>query len=170
MRILLPPALTIGRELDYFFNSQDSTQGALYFGVWGGNSGILWFDDIQIEETALIYVERRDGAPLKIYDPKNPVTVYREGARLQLCRGSSHEAIRRAFQLYHDPVTITLPAGTHLAPGQIVAVDSYSVFPLPISNEVGMCLTEPGVYKWLDRNARSIKKVLPRWPGHSPDV
>lgn len=152
-------------QLDYFFNSQDSTEAFLYFGVWGGNSGILWFDDVLIEETALIYVERRDGAPLKIYDPRKPSTVYREGADYDPVADPFMKPSDASFDLYHDPVTITLPAGTHLAPGKIVAVDSYSVFPLAISNEVGMCLTEPGVYKWLERNARSIKKVLPTGQG-----
>ncbi len=50
-------------QVDYTFNSQDSTEGYLYFGVWGGSSGILWFDDVSIEETALIYLTRRPGAP-----------------------------------------------------------------------------------------------------------
>lgn len=151
--------------LDYFFNSQDSTECALYLGVWGGSSGMLWFDDVQIEETALIYLERRDGVPLKIYDPKNPTTVYREGVDYNPVIDPAMKPSDAQFHLYVVPATITLPAGTHLSPGQIVAVDSYSVFPLSISNEVGMCLTEPGVFKWLERNAGAIKKVLPAGEG-----
>ncbi|HEY1214330.1 MAG TPA: hypothetical protein VGE93_11915, partial [Bryobacteraceae bacterium] len=55
----------------------------------------------------------------------------------------------------------TLPAQTRLKPNQIVAVDSYSVFPIPGIYDVGMCLTEPGVLEWQRRNAYAIKSVLP---------
>ncbi len=151
--------------LDYSFDSQDSTEAYLYLGVWGGSSGVLWFDDIQIEETALIHVARRAGAPVKVYDPQNPGTVYRERVDYNYISDPYMAANETAFHMYHDPPAVTLPAGTHLSPGQIVAIDSYSVFPLPYGGETGMCLTEPGVLKWLDSNARSIKKVLPATGG-----
>jgi hypothetical protein len=152
-------------ELDYFFNSRDSTDAYIYLGVWGGSSGMLWFDDVQMEETALIYLERRDGVPLKIYDPKNPSTVYREGVDYGPVIDPAMKPSDAQFHLYVVPATIALPAGTHLSPGQTVAVDSYSVFPIPINNEVGLCLTEPAVFKWLEKNARAIKKVLPAGQG-----
>ena len=151
--------------LDYFFDSQDSTEAYLYLGVWGGSSGVLWFDDIQLEETGLIYVARRAGTPLKIYDPENPELVYREGSDYNYISDPYMAAGDAPFHLYHEPLNVTLPAGTKLRAGQIVAIDSYSVFPLPYENEVGMCLTEPGVWKWLDANARSIKKALPAGGG-----
>ncbi len=150
-------------QLDYTFNSQDSTAAYVYLGVWGGSSGILWFDDLQIEETALVYVARRAGTPLKMYDPGNTGTVYREGVDYNYIR-DPHMAPGASFRLYDDPPAVTLPTETHLRPGQTVAIDFYSVFPIPIANQVGMCLTEPAVYKWLSQNAEAIKRVLP--PGN----
>lgn len=152
-------------SLDYMFDSQDSTEAYLYLGVWGGSSGVLWFDDIQIEETALIYVTRRAGTPVKVYDPNQPGVVYREGVDYNYISDPEMTANSAAFDLYHEPAPVTLPATTRLARGQTVAIDSYSVFPIPYGNEVGMCLTDPEVLKWLDQNARAIKRVLPGGSG-----
>jgi hypothetical protein len=149
-------------QADYLFNSQDSTEGALYVGVWGGSSGVLWFDDVQIEETALVYVVRRSGAPLKVYDPENPGTLYREGSDYNFITDPRMTATRTPFtDVYHDPAPVTLPRGTHLKPGQIVAIDFYAAVPVPHLNGVAMCMTEPGVQKWLVQNARALKRVLP---------
>lgn len=153
-------------ELDYTFNSQDSTQGSLYVGVWGGSRGSLWFDDIQLEETALIYVTRRSGTPLQMYDPNNPGTVYQEGRDYNYITDNQMTASRTPFtDTYHAPTAVTLPAGTRLRPGQIVAIDSYSAFPIPGSLDISLCLTEPAVLNWMNQNVQSIKSVLPSGAG-----
>jgi hypothetical protein len=149
-------------EMSIMFNSQDSTSAYLYFGVWGGSKGTLWFDNVFLEETALVYVAHRPGTPFKVYDPADPRKVYRQGADYNLPMDSDMRPQLPAFHnVYHLPPEITLPAGTQLKPGQIVAVDSYSAFPLSVSNEMAMCLTEPAVYKWIEKNARAVKKVMP---------
>lgn len=149
-------------QADYTFNSRDSTEGYLYFGVWGGSSGLLWFDDLQIEETALVYLLRRSGTPVKIYDAENPAKVYREGVDYNNVFDPHVETTRNPFNDdYHDPAPIMLPKGTHLTPGQKVTVDFYSVVPVPGARGVSMCMSEPVVYKWIAQNARAIKKVLP---------
>ncbi|MBV9295171.1 MAG: hypothetical protein JO145_06320 [Acidobacteriaceae bacterium] len=148
-------------RVDYSFDSQDSTEAYLYIGVWGGSSGVLWLDDIQVEETALIHVARRAGTPVTMYDPTDPAKIYREGVDYNYISDPYMAAAETPFHLYHEPPAVTLPRGTHLSPGQMVAIDSYSVFPISYSDEVGMCLTEPGVWEWLRANARAVKNVLP---------
>lgn len=152
-------------QVDYTFNSQDSTQAWLYLGVWGGSSGTLWFDDILIEETALIYTIRRAGTPVKVYDP-NSGTVYQEGVDYNYIIDPRINSTRTPYtDVYHQPPTVTLPSGTHLSPGQIVDIDSYSVFPISGIDDVAMCLTEPGVLNWLTQNAQSVQTVLPSGAG-----
>jgi hypothetical protein len=149
-------------QLDFTFNSQDSTRVWLYLGIWGGNSGTLWLDDIQMEETALVYVVRRDGAPLKVYDPSGP-TVFREGADYDTITDPRMTSTRTPFtDLYHEPAPVTLPPGTRLRLGQTVAIDFYAVFPIAGLVQVAMCLTDRGVLAWQQRNARAIREVLPR--------
>jgi hypothetical protein len=153
-------------EANYTFNSADSTEGYLYLGVWGGSKGILWFDDIQIEETGLVYLVRRSGAPVKVYDPQDPSRVYKERSDFNYVFDPHVETTRNPFtDTWHAPAPITLPKGTHLKPGQTVAVDSYSAAPIPGALGVSMCMSEPVVYKWIAQNARALKRVMP--PGGS---
>ena len=48
------------------FNSLDQSQVNIYFGVWGGTTGTLWWDDAVLEEVAFLNLVRRDGAPLVV--------------------------------------------------------------------------------------------------------
>jgi hypothetical protein len=48
-----------------------------------------------------------------------------------------------------------------LKPGQIVAADYYAVTPLPHLKQVGMCMTDPGVFHWLGKNAHQVRRVAP---------
>lgn len=153
-------------QLDFTFNSQDSATAWLYLGVWGGNSGTLWLDDIQLEETALVYVVRRPGAPLRAYDPNHPNIAYSEGADYAPVSDPRMTSSRTPFtDLYHQPPRVALPPKTRLRPGQKIAMDFYAVFPIPGPMQVAMCLTERGVLDWQQRNARAIREVLPNEAG-----
>lgn len=157
---------TAWRPLDYSFNSRDATSAYVYFGVWGGSLGTIRFDDATLEETALVYVTRRPGTPVTVYDPVNPAKVFKEGVDYNPIADARMTSTRTPYtDSYHRPTPVTLPPTTHLKPGQIVAIDSYSVFPIPGINDVGMCLTSPGVLNWQRRNARVIQSILP--PGAS---
>jgi hypothetical protein len=149
-------------EADYAFNSGDTTRADLYFGIWGGSSGMLWFDDIQLEETALVYVTRRSGTPLKVYDPEHPNSLYREREDYDYITDPRMTSTRTPFtDSYHDPAPVKLPRKTRLRPGQTVAMDFYAAFPIPSAYGMNMCMTDPGVLKWLARNARGLKRIAP---------
>ena len=144
-------------ELDFTFNSRGISQPLFLFGVWGGSSGTIWFDDAFVEETSLVYVLRRPGTPLAVYNPASPGTVYQEGtdfnaiADPQLASGGGFNGF------YHTPGNVTLPSTTSLQPGQTVAIDYYAVQPVLASGgDVGMCLTEPATLDWLQQNAQAI--------------
>src|SRR5262249_32696244 len=48
------------------FNSLTNTTVNVYFGVWGGTTGSLWWDNATIEEVAFLNLIRRPGAPLAV--------------------------------------------------------------------------------------------------------
>jgi hypothetical protein len=48
------------------FNSLSNTTVNVYFGVWGGTTGSLWWDNAAIEEVAFLNLIRRAGAPLAV--------------------------------------------------------------------------------------------------------
>ncbi|HEY1212882.1 MAG TPA: carbohydrate binding domain-containing protein, partial [Bryobacteraceae bacterium] len=148
-------------QIDYTFNSQASTQIYMYLGNWGGNTGSFWLDDVTVEESALIYLTRRSGTPVVMYDPQHPSTVYQEGTDYNYIADPQMTAGRSTvYDLWHAPPSITLPATTTLKPGQIVALDTYSITPLP-GSQVGMCLTEQGTLNWLKTNAEMVNAILP---------
>jgi hypothetical protein len=154
------------KKLDLTFNSRDTQAAYLYFGTWGGSSGILWFDDIQLEETAPVYVVRREGAPLRVYDPEDQRTEYREGKDFDHIYDPRLSAPKASFRdVYHAPVHITLPAGSRLRPAQIIAMDFYAIFPMLMDQQVGMCLTAPGTFKWIEKNGKALRSVM---PAHDP--
>ncbi len=148
-------------KLDFAFDSRDTTSAYLYFGVWGNSSGIVWFDDVSLEETALVYVERRAGAPLRVSDAGSGV-VYREGRDYDRVFDPALSPPHVVFRdSYHEPVTVTLPPGSAMRPGQHVLIDYYAVFPIPVSNQVGMCLTDESVFRWIRRNTQALKAIVP---------
>jgi hypothetical protein len=150
-------------ELDFTFNTQASSSPGLYFGVWGGSTGTMWFDDALVEETSLIYVLRRSGTPLTVYDPANPNTVFVEGLDFNpvLDPLIASGALFPFNTYYHVPTTVTLPAGTSLQAGQTVAMDYYAVQLAEPGGDVGICLTEPGAQKWMQQNAQAIVSSMP---------
>jgi hypothetical protein len=154
-------------QYDYSFNSQDSTALWLYMGVWGGEAGSLWIDDIQVEETALVYVTRgRAGTPLRVYDPNNPNTTYNEGTDYDYITDPRMTSTPTPFyDSYHTPPVVTLPAGSRLSPGKVVAIDFYAAFPIPGAWGTDMCITEPGVLAYLAQNAQAVSNVLPSGAG-----
>ena len=147
------------REFNGAFNSQDSSQVTLYFGEWGSNSGAVWFDDVTVEETALVHLIRREGAPFRLYDPATG-TTFEEGKDYGPV--GSPKPLGEPFGAYQPPPAVNLPPSTALKPGQIVAIDSYSAQPIVPPTEFGMCLTAAGVDKWVKENARKITAAIPK--------
>lgn len=150
-------------SLDFTFNSQDSTRAWIYIGVWGGSTGTLWLDDLQMDETALVYVARRTGAPLTVRDAEHTEITFQEGTDYDPVADPRMSSTRTPFtDAYHKPAPVTLPPSTRLQPGQRVAMDFLAVFPIPGQMQVAMCLTDRGVLDWQLKNARAIREVLPR--------
>ncbi len=152
-------------QLDYAFNSQDSTAGYLYLGVWGGSSGLLWFDDISLEETALVYLTRRPSTPVRVYDPAEPSLEFVEGKDFNTITDDRMQTRNPFTDDYHEPTPVTLPPGTRLKPGQKISVDFYAVTTVPGQHSVSMCLTDPAGSQWVAGNGRAIHQLFPAGSG-----
>lgn len=51
---------------DVTFNSLDHREVSLYFGIWGGHQGTIWWKDPAIAECGLVNLLRRPGAPFVV--------------------------------------------------------------------------------------------------------
>lgn len=133
------------------FNSLDDTEVNVYFGTWGGKTGTLWFDDAKIEETGLVNLVRRDGAPL---------TVKREGGN-ELVEGRDFERVadplmgsqpwKGEYTVWHEPPVIktSLPAGTRLRVSYYHTVTVYE-------GQVNICPSEPKTLELLRDEAKRM--------------
>jgi hypothetical protein len=146
-------------EVDLTFNSRQSAKATLYLGMWGGNQGNVWIDDIVVEETALINVIRRGGAPVKVYDSSGK--TYAEGTDFAQIVDPNLMPTPGNFDYWHAPPVIAVPAGSQLQVGQTVSADYYTVTPLSPTDQVGVCLSEPAVQTWIQQDVTFISQIFP---------
>ncbi len=142
------------------FNSQSLTSANVYFGVWGGNVGTLWWDDCQIEEVGLLNVIRRPGAPLTV-QADGGATTYVEGQDFQPVSDPRLGNVPFAgnYEVYHTPPAITLTPSSRITPGQRLRVS----FTHAITTDQGkpaICLSEPATYDLMRDEARRVYAVF----------
>ena len=133
------------------FNSLDRTEAQLYLGCWDETTGSLWWDDVTLEETALVNLVRRAGAPL--------VVKREDGA--ELVEGRDYERVNDprsgrvpwpgGFEVWHEPPAIktALPDGTRLR------VSFYDVVTVN-DHQVTVCPSEPKTLELLRDEARRV--------------
>ncbi len=149
-------------QYDYFFNSASNTLVNLYVGDWGTVNGSIWFDDLSVQETALVNLVRRTGAPLTICNASNTNIVYNEPNDVNTISDPAvpNTGYSGQFTNWHTPPTVTLPAGTSLTAGQQVKINYYAVNPV-YSSEVGACLTAPGIAGYMSTNVAAVASIFP---------
>ena len=148
---------------DVAFNSGNHTNMSILTGVWGGNQGNIWFDDITVEETALVYVLRGASTPLKMYDPANLAHVYTENTDYGAIADPKFATNPTFDDYWHAPMTIPVPTGSSLKPGQTVSMDWYAM--QPIYGDAGVSLTDPGPWQWMQDNAKAVGQAFPNAGG-----
>jgi PKD repeat protein len=129
------------------FNSQDNSEVLLYLGLWGGTGGQFWFDDVAIENTGLINLIRRDGAPFTVTSQDGSVE-YVEGVDYDYVSDplmGEAGSYTGTFDLYHERPVITITPGSAIDDSDRLLVSYYHcafVYRLQTS----VCLTEEGTY------------------------
>jgi hypothetical protein len=148
------------QRLDLAFNSFANTEISLYAGVWGGQDGTLWWDDIQIEPAGLVNLLRRDGTPLQAQDETGSVT-YTEGVDVEPIRDPKlgNDPYPGEFTVWHEPPAPRVLPGGRLRDGQTVRL-SYYHSALIYREQVMCCMAEPQVYEILRWQAEQVKKHL----------
>jgi hypothetical protein len=138
------------------FNSQGNTSAYVYFGVWGGNNGQLWWDDGALEEVGLLNVVRRPGAPLSVVAEAGG-TVYQEGVDFAAVTDSRLGVIPFAgnYEVYHTPPQIQLLPGSHIQQGERLRVSFYHAMTTD-QGKVAICLSEPQTYALMKEEAERV--------------
>jgi len=139
---------------DVVFNSQSNTVVDVYFGVWGGTTGSLWWANPTIEEVAFLNLIRRPGAPLNIQTE----------AGVTLTEGTDFAALidplmgnvpyAGNYDIYHTPpqlrvLNTSLTNGTRLRASWYHAVTVYG-------GQAALCLSEPASQALLISQAQQM--------------
>jgi len=137
------------------FNSLSNTTVNVYFGVWGGNTGSLWWDNAVVEEVAFLNLIRRPGAPLTIRTESGVSLV--EGTDFSTLTDPLMGSIPYAgvYDIYHSPPQLrllsnTFTNGTRLRASWHHAVTVYD-------GQAMICPSEPATLNLLRDQAQRMR-------------
>jgi len=140
-------------ELKVGFNSRDYQTVDLQIGVWEGNKGRFWLDDLRIEEIGLVNLLRRPGTPL---------VVRSEMSGERYLEGEDFERVEDPnlnFRFHHDGPAIILTEKTRIREGERLRVSFYHGVTV-YRGQVTACMSEPKVYEIWRHNVRLIDRHL----------
>ncbi len=141
-------------QVSMTFNSGERRQVRLYAGLWGAKSGVVWLDDLRLEETGLADVLRRPGTPLTVRS-EDGRTTYTEGEDFALVVDPE------LLQPHTDPLgpPIRLLPGSRIQEGERLRVSFYHAQPSQ-SSQISICMSEPKVYEIWETQARLVQQHL----------
>ncbi|MCC7476927.1 hypothetical protein IT575_00590 [bacterium] len=109
------------------FNSQEKSSVLLYLGIWGGQSGRFWIDDVHIEHAGLMNLIRRPGAPFKVTNEDGSI-VYTEGVDFGEVKDDGMgeaDGYPGTYDLWH-PAPLIQQIGGGIQIGDILKVSYYT--------------------------------------------
>jgi hypothetical protein len=138
---------------DLVFNSLNYSDALLYLGSWYGKDGKIWWDDLHIEEIALVNVLRRPGCPVTVRGVNG--VAYEEG--------HDYEKIvdpdLHPWRAYHTPMNIKLTPNTRIREGEQLRVSYYH--PIIIyEDRVTSCLSEPKIFEDWREEVKQVNDLL----------
>ncbi|MBL0174582.1 MAG: hypothetical protein IPP94_04820 [Ignavibacteria bacterium] len=148
------PATTAGwMRVEVSFNTLTYSKVLLYAGVWGGNAGTIWWDDIAVHEGGLANVLRRAGTPLRVTDARSG-RAYAEGVDFSPVSDPVMESRRGNYGPYHGAPTFRRIATGSIRNGDTVRVSSYhpltTVAGTDGNGSVMVCVSEDTLYRILE--------------------
>jgi hypothetical protein len=144
------------------FNTLGNTSVRLYIGVWGGQTGTIWFDDFAIKEAGLSSVLRRAGCPITVQNKKNG-QVYTEGVDYIKLIDPWVDAHKDSYFPYHTPPTFRLTATSAITNGDSIIIRYYHPYAAISDNSgngsVMACVSEDTLYKILSDQVRRVNDL-----------
>jgi hypothetical protein len=147
------PSSTDWRKVVMGFNSLNFDTVRIYVGLWGGKSGKLWVDDLQLEEVGLLNILRRPGTPLIVRGEESQ-QLYEEGRDFAAVKDSMLN-----FKFDHQsPVLQILPTG-RIKNGERLRVSYYHGIAVN-RGQVTVCMSEPKLYEIWEKQAQLLHEHL----------
>jgi hypothetical protein len=139
---------------DIVFNSQTNSQVSIYFGVWGGTTGSLWWTNAAISETAFVNLIRRPGAPLTIQTESGTPLV--EGTDFAALTDPLMGSVpyNGVYTIYHTPPQLQI-LNTSLTNGTVLLASWYHAVTV-YDDQAAICLSEPATQALLLSQAQQM--------------
>ncbi|MGA2064883.1 MAG: hypothetical protein ABSG86_07940 [Thermoguttaceae bacterium] len=159
-----PPA--IRKTMDWTrlhaaFASAENTEVGIYLGSYNAKGGKIWWSDVRIEPGGLVNVIRRPSLPLTVTS-EDGKTVYIEGQDFSGAKDPKlgHDPNPGYFSYWHEPPTVTVPAGSRLKEGQKVLASYHFATLAGKSHQINCCFSEPKVYDLIEGQIRWVKETV----------
>jgi hypothetical protein len=142
-------------QIDVVFNSLDHDQVSVYFGIWDEIRGSLQWKDWSIEETGLLNVLRRPGAPCEVKDA---------ATGKKLVEGKDYDPIvdpkmgNAPYAGEYEAFHAVPPIHSHLADGTKLLISWYHPA-IVYDGQVSACISEPKTLTLLSDQARRMKEL-----------
>jgi hypothetical protein len=141
------------KHYDLVFNSMEHQQGRLYLGSWSGNTGKLWWDDLQIEEIGLVNVLRRPGCPVTVRGEDG--AGYEEGRDYERVL----DPLLQPWQAYHEPPPIKLTPSSRIREGAHLRVSYYHPI-IVYEDRLTSCLSEPKIFADWEAEVKQAERLV----------
>ncbi|MDB6072750.1 MAG: putative glycosyl hydrolase, partial [Verrucomicrobiaceae bacterium] len=137
------------------FNSLDNKEVGIYFGVWGGHKGSLWWRTPAIEECGLVNLLRRPGAPFVVRTEDG--RTLKEGVDYEPVADPKLGTVpyQGEYEPWHKPPNIHVK---DIADGVRLRVSYYHPH-IVYEGQVCACVSEPAFDALLKRQARDVHQL-----------
>lgn len=143
------------KEFRFSFNSMENSEVNVYVGVWGGQSGRVWWDDISAQEAGLLNVIRRPGAPMSVLTSDGKRLV--EGRDFDEVKdpGLGVTPWAGEYDLDHLAPEIKVKPESGLAEGSKLKVSFFHA-KTALHGQAAICLSEPKTAEIMEDEARRV--------------
>jgi hypothetical protein len=147
-------------QVEVVFNSLDESDVTLYVGQWGGKSGKMWLDDLELKDLGLVNVLRRDGCPLVVTSADGQ-TVYEEGKDFMPVRDAKlgMDPWAGEYKFNHAGAALRLTENSRIKDGDKLRVSWYHPV-ITHGEQLMCCLSDPQVYDRLRDQAKRVNELL----------
>ncbi len=159
------PWNTDWKRCDVCINTLQSDTVGFYFGVWGANSGKIWWDDLQIEEIPFVNMIRREGAPIDVvrYTSGSGMTVfYGEGVDFDSLwdpKAGHLYSWSGEFDTYHQPPAFRIKPGGGIKNGDTVSISYYHTTTI-YDGQVMVTMSDQALYDQIETELRVLDSIL----------
>ena len=150
--LYLPSTTNGWQRVEVTFNTLNFSKVLLYCGVWGANSGTIWWDDFEIRDIGLTNIIRRSGTPLHVFN-KSTSEANTEGRDFEQVIDNIMLQSGGEFGPFHQPPTFKIIPNGHIKNGDTISISSYHPFTSVSDNQgngsVMVCISEDTLYSIL---------------------